>query len=87
MLPSLPAYTGPFKVGTVEIEVPVFNLSSPASSPGFPIPTIKARVFYPCDPLNGKYKPVSWIGNPQHESVAAFASFLGLSGRVSSAIA
>ena len=88
MFPYLPSYTGPHAVGTIDIEIPISELDSPAPLPdNFDIPTIKARIFYPCEPVKKKSKPVYWIAEPQWDHLEAFYSFLGASSRMSKAIA
>ena len=39
-IPSFPAYTGPYNVGTVDVELPVSELHSPAPSPDPLISTV-----------------------------------------------
>ena len=88
MLPYLPSYTGPLQVGTIDVEIPISELNSPAPLPAnFDIPTIKARIFYPCESSKRKTKSVYWIPDPQFEYLQAFASFLGASSRLSKTIA
>jgi platelet-activating factor acetylhydrolase len=88
MFPYLPSYSGPHPVGTTDIEIPLSELSSPAPLPqNFDIPTIKARIFYPCGTTKTKAKSVYWVPDPQWEYLQAFASFLGASSRLSKAVA
>ncbi|KAF2791738.1 hypothetical protein K505DRAFT_409054 [Melanomma pulvis-pyrius CBS 109.77] len=79
--PSFPAYTGPYAVGSVDVEIPVSELESPdpKASPCADVSTVAFRVFYPCrvDGGKGKGKGVRWIPNPQREYVGAYARFLG----------
>lgn len=77
--PSFPPYTGPYKVGTIDVELPTSDLKSPSSAPAPDpsIPTIQFRVFYPCDPPARKPKHVYWIPDPQREYLGAYARFLG----------
>src|SRR4051812_3737251 len=48
-VPRFPAYTGPHKVGTVDVEIPVDKLPSPYETPkeASNIHTIQFRIFYP----------------------------------------
>lgn len=80
--PSFPAYTGRFKVGTVDVEVPVEELDAPSPEPEEVkgrIETVAFRVFYPCQE-GSKEKFVRWIPEPQREYVGAYARFLGANG-------
>ena len=88
MFSSLPSYTGKYQVGTVDLEVPISELSSPSLPPkGCTVSTIKARIFYPCRYPEKRSKPVYWVPEPQWEYLEAFAAFLGASNRLSKAIA
>ncbi|KAF2017913.1 hypothetical protein BU24DRAFT_420962 [Aaosphaeria arxii CBS 175.79] len=76
--PSFPPYTGPYKVGSTHVEIPVAELESPATSPA-PKPdlsTVAFRVFYPCQ-QDSQQRGVRWIPSPQREYVGAYARFLG----------
>lgn len=77
---SFPSYHGPYEVGTVDVEIPVADLPSPAESPEGAAPTISFRIFYPCEkPKNGEVsRPVRWIPQPQRATIRAFASFIGV---------
>ncbi|KZM28056.1 1-alkyl-2-acetylglycerophosphocholine esterase [Ascochyta rabiei] len=75
--PSFPAYTGPHKVGSIDVEIPTGDLENPSvDGPPADLPTVAFRVFYPCR-QDSEQKPVKWIPNPQREYVAAYARFLG----------
>ncbi|KAF2751395.1 hypothetical protein M011DRAFT_394765 [Sporormia fimetaria CBS 119925] len=75
--PSFPSYTGRYKVGTVDVEIPVRELDSPSPAPSFSkLPTVAFRVFYPCQP-DSEQKQVRWIPSPQREYIGAYARFLG----------
>ncbi|KAK0907768.1 hypothetical protein LTR02_005310 [Friedmanniomyces endolithicus] len=83
-----PEYCGPFDVGTVDVEIPVSDLPSPADAPEDAQPTVAFRIFYPCDKPS-KYdadRPVRWIPQPQRATIAAFAKFLGAKEKVASAV-
>lgn len=77
-IPSFPAYTGPYKVGTVDVEIPTSQLSSPneSDSPRSDLPTVAFRIFYPAKP-ESKQRGIRWIHEPQREVVSAYARFLG----------
>ena len=75
--PSFPAHTGPYKVGSVDIEIPASELDNPATSaPPADLPTVAFRVFYPCKQESDQ-KAVRWIPSPQREYIGAYAKFLG----------
>jgi hypothetical protein len=75
--PSFPAHTGPYKVGSVDVEIPTSDLESPsAKAPPTDLPTVAFRVFYPCK-QDSKEKAVRWIPGPQREYISAYAKFLG----------
>jgi len=75
-VPGFPSYTGPHKVGTVDVEIPIADLESPSGSPTDDINTIQYRVFYPCEP-DAKGKSISWIPVPQRSHISAYSRFLG----------
>ena len=81
--PSFPAYTGPYKVGTVDVELSISELYSPAPSPDPLISTVSFRMFYPCDDASALKKSVYWIPEPQHDYISAYARFLGASSKIS----
>jgi len=86
-LPNFPAYTGPYTVGSVDVEIPVSELG-PALKPSASDPqinTIAFRIFYPCAP-GGSKRPVRWIQSPQREIVNAYGRFLGAGSAMSSAM-
>ncbi|KAF2737161.1 hypothetical protein EJ04DRAFT_574799 [Polyplosphaeria fusca] len=74
--PSFPSYTGPYRVGSTDVEIPVSGLKSPSPSPRENISTIAFRVFYPCAPASQEPN-VRWIPSPQREYLGAYARFLG----------
>lgn len=78
---SFPAYTGPYPVGTIDVELPVADLpqSFATPNPDPSITTISFRVYYPCvEPAEGtKQQPAYWIPHPQDGHVQHFAKFLG----------
>lgn len=77
-IPSLPPYTGPYKVGSVDVELPTSQLKSPghSDSPCTNLSTVAFRIFYPAR-SESTQKGVRWIHNPQREVVGAYARFLG----------
>ncbi|KAI9718859.1 MAG: hypothetical protein M1828_006548 [Chrysothrix sp. TS-e1954] len=97
-IPCFPSYTGPYTVGTVDVEIPVTNLNEqsvgnsnstqpyePLTSPDSSLTTIAYRLYYPCSSPAAKpsSKPAYWISNPQHETLAGYARFLGASASLS----
>ena len=84
--PAFPAYTGPHKVGSIDVEVPVSELENPSDdAPPADIPTVAFRVFYPCR-QDSEQKAVRWIPSPQREYIAAYGRFLGANSAVAAAI-
>ena len=81
-VPSFPAYTGPYSVGTQEVEIPISNLQTECLPPDPSITTLTFRVFYPCQPA--KPKPVYWLPSPQGEYFRAYARFLSAGPRLAS---
>ena len=75
-VPGFPEYTGPHKVGTIDVELPISELEAPSPAPDSSIPTVQYRIFYPCEP-DAKGKAVNWIPAPQREYVSAYTRFLG----------
>lgn len=78
-IPAFPSYTGPYKVGTMDVEIPVTDLQSPSPCPpnAADIPTIQFRVFYPAvDESNQKNIP--WLPTPQRPHVSAYTKFIGV---------
>ncbi|CAN8095478.1 unnamed protein product [Discula destructiva] len=85
-IPVLPEYTGPYKVGTIDVEIPVANLKAPSEAPAnaTDIHTVLFRVYYPAQP-DSKGKRITWLPAPQRSHVSAYTKFLGF-GPVSSEI-
>ncbi len=75
-VPTFPAYTGIYKVGTIDVELPVSEIDAPSAAPEEHISTVQYRIFYPCDP-GSTGKAVNWLPNPQRDHVAAYTRFLG----------
>ncbi|KAF2006707.1 hypothetical protein P154DRAFT_223049 [Amniculicola lignicola CBS 123094] len=80
--PTFPCYTGAYKVGSADIEVPIDELESPSPAPTNDIPTVSFRVFYPCQ-NDAQEKGVRWVPNPQREYIGAYARFLGANSGLS----
>ncbi|RDA88565.1 hypothetical protein CP532_5882 [Ophiocordyceps camponoti-leonardi (nom. inval.)] len=78
-VPAFPHYTGPFKVGTIDVEVPIDRLDSPAPTPpkASDITTVQFRVFYPAvDDSTEKF--ISWLPVPRRQHVSAYTQFVGI---------
>lgn len=74
--PAFPSYTGPYMVGSVDVEIPAADLDSPSPAPNSSLGTVAFRIFYPCEPSSHE-RPVKWIPDPQRGYVSAYARFLG----------
>jgi len=75
-VPAFPEYTGPYKVGTIDVELPVAELDSPSPAPEEHISTVQYRIFYPCEP-ESVGKTINWLPSPQQGYVSAYTRFLG----------
>jgi len=78
--PAFPPYSGPYKVGSVDVEIPTAQLANPTNSggPDSGLTTVSFRIFYPTkDGSEGK--GARWIPSPQKDVVSAYAKFLGAS--------
>ncbi|CRK24416.1 hypothetical protein BN1723_013299 [Verticillium longisporum] len=78
-VPTFPDYTGPYKVGTVDVEIPVTELESPSPAPesAADIYTVSCRIYYPAAP-DSTGKPISWLPSPQRHHVSAYTQFVGI---------
>lgn len=78
-VPAFPEYTGPYKVGTVDVEIPVTDLNAPSPAPdnAADIHTIQFRVFYPAVAESNGHR-IPWLPNPQRHHVSAYTKFIGL---------
>lgn len=85
-VPTLPEYTGPYKVGTVDVEIPVADLKAPSKTPAQAgdIHTVLFRIYYPAQ-ADSKGKRITWLPAPQRHHVSAYTKFLGF-GSVTSEI-
>lgn len=76
-VPAFADFSGPYKVGTVDVEIPVDELESPAAAPdGTNIETVQFRIFYPAQP-DSKGKKITWLPAPQRHHMAGYVKFLG----------
>ena len=75
-LPYLPSFSGPYKVGSSEVEVPISELLD-AVQTGDAIETIKFRIFYPTVANAKPTSSVYWLPEPQKQLTEAYASFMG----------
>lgn len=78
-VPAFPEYTGPHKVGTVDVEIPVAELDSPSPAPdnAADIHTVQFRIFYPATPESNGTN-ISWLPAPQRHHVSAYTQFMGV---------
>lgn len=78
-IPAFPEYTGPYKVGTVDVEIPISELEAPSAAPegADQIHTVQYRMFYPAVPESHE-KHISWLPNPQRQHLVAYTKFLGI---------
>lgn len=85
-VPTLPEYTGPYRVGTVDVEIPVADLEAPSKTPAQAgdIHTVLFRIYYPAQ-ADSKGKRITWLPAPQRHHVSAYTKFLGF-GSVASEI-
>jgi platelet-activating factor acetylhydrolase len=79
--PAFPAYPGPHKVGTVDVEIPVAHLPPSTTTPADASATVSFRIFYPCQDQKESTRPVRWIPSPQRPNISAFARLLGAGSR------
>ncbi|KAH8908435.1 platelet-activating factor acetylhydrolase [Coniochaeta sp. PMI_546] len=86
-IPGFPEYTGPYKVGTIDVEIPISELepASPTPEDATHVHTVLFRVFYPATPdTNGKR--ITWLPAPQRLHVSAYTQFLGIGPMVASVL-
>ncbi|CAI4212622.1 unnamed protein product [Parascedosporium putredinis] len=68
-VPSFPDYTGPYRVGTVDVEIPIDELYSPSPRPAGAehVSTVAMRIFYPASlESTGKPPPAAIAYFPRH---------------------
>ena len=82
-VPSFPDYTGPYKVGTLDVEIFTAQVASPWPTPDSSISTVSFRVFYPCEQPSKLPQPVYWLPEPQRGYFKAYLRFLGASPTLS----
>jgi platelet-activating factor acetylhydrolase len=78
-IPGFPDYTGPYKVGTVDVEIPITELDSPSPAPerASNIHTVQFRIFYPAE-SDSQGKRITWLPAPQRHHVSAYTKFIGI---------
>lgn len=78
LVPGFPSYTGAYKVGTIDVEIPIVELQSPAPIPAEAahIKTIQFRMYYPAAE-NVAGKKIPWLPNPQRAHLVGYTQFLG----------
>ncbi|KAF2401687.1 hypothetical protein EJ06DRAFT_507820 [Trichodelitschia bisporula] len=85
LVPSLPPYSGPYPVGSCDVELSAADLPSPGSPPPNAPATIAFRLFYPAAG-SGPSRPIRWLPSPQKAHFAAYARFLGAGSLLSTAV-
>lgn len=89
----MPPYTGPYSVGTIDVEIPrqphrVGNEFFQNGSPAFEIETVLFSLFYPATLGTVGSKPRhSWVGNPVSLMAEGYLGFAGLNNFVLNSIA
>ena len=78
-IPAFPEYTGPYQVGTADVEIPVSQLNAPSQTPAgaADIHTVQFRIFYPAVP-EPTGKRITWLPAPQRLHVTGYTQFLGI---------
>ena len=81
--PSFPAYTGPHRVGSIDVEIPTTDLGASPSAPDSSLTSVSFRIFYPCeDQSKSRAKRTYWVPDPQRDYLGAYARFLGAGNRL-----
>ncbi|CAP73518.1 uncharacterized protein PODANS_2_8850 [Podospora anserina S mat+] len=85
-VPGFPEYTGAYRVGTVDVEIPISKLPAGKKPEGAAdVHTVLFRIFYPTvAEAQGKY--ISWLPAPQRLHIEAYAQFLGLGSKTASVL-
>ena len=81
-IPSFPAYAGPYKVGSSEVEISTSEIPSESPVADSRITSIKFRVFYPTDSDASSKQSISWLPEPHKESTAGLLSFTGVTPKL-----
>lgn len=87
-VPKFPEFSGPYKVGTIDVEIPLDELRSPSPSPlddDSKVKTILYRIFYPCDPET-KNEYADWLPQPQRAYLAGYCRLLNVKSNVASCL-
>ena len=82
-VPTFPPYSGPYSVGTTDVEIEASQLPLRSPTPDPSVSTVNFRIFYPCEPSAKRANPVYWLPQPQQEYLSAYFGFLGVSQRLS----
>lgn len=71
--PQLFSYTGPYKVGTIDVEIPVSDIVSSCKRPkeASGISTILFRIFYPAT-AGCNQQPAKWMPNHQTSAYVTY---------------
>ena len=85
--PQFPPYSGPYQVGTTDIEISASSLPQTVEKPDSAPSTIAFRLFYPSQQSAAPSKPVRWISKPQYDQLASVWRFLGIGSTLSSWLA
>lgn len=89
----MPPYTGPYSVGTIDLEIPrqphrVGNEFFENGSPAFEVETVLFSLFYPATLGTVGSKPRhSWVGNPVSLMAEGYLGFARLNNFVFNSIA
>jgi platelet-activating factor acetylhydrolase len=83
-VPAFPEYTGTYRVGTMDVEIPVSELPAPSLAPenAADIPTVQFRIYYPA--VKDSSEPyIPWLPTPQRHHVSAYTRFVGIGNTLS----